>query len=385
MKTSRRASVYLAILVVVAAVTVLALAGVTLRRQIHTRARTGNEASAVRRLALSGAELSVHVADRHRDAFQELAEAGTLFSGLDATPGTINAVVTDADTDSAVTANTDRYRVVSEGAVGQARSRIGLTLERQDDDLTALLKSMNAQNYWPLDEVNLSTAEDAIGDQDGTYSAPAAAGADTHKHGNPAPRIDWITETIRVPHHASFEIGDGTLCFWVRFDAVPTSGGVMAAAVVKERSPTSAQPDLAVYLTDDSLNYKMDNNANNGATIRCSSSRITQGQWHFITIGWGDSGMELHVDGVERAEDDDATLDLDESGSRPANTQDWYFGIRNKPYSSYTQFWPTYGSVARVILFDRRLADEEIAALMAASSLPGPIELEPGSFARVVE
>jgi hypothetical protein len=380
----RRGSVYLAVVVVVSAVTALALTGVTLRRHLHERARLGADASAARRLAQSGSELLVEAVYRDNDAFRERAAAGTVYNGVTLAPGTVSISVTDADTGTAVTGATENFQVVSEAEAGRARSRLGFQLHTPDDDLTAAIKAIpEAVAYWPLDEVNQSQATERLADRHGTYQVLASAGGTTHDHGNPAPLIQWHTQFVRVPHHPVYELTNGTICLWARFDLKPTTSGIQMGVISKESNPYTGAMSLALYLERDHLVLSLNDAPNKGTSIRCSSSKITQGKWHFLTITFGDAGLELYVDGKREARDAGAEIDLNSMPGffgRPANTSAWRFGVRN-----VSSPMPVFGSVARVSVFSSRLSESQIRTLRDATSLAPGIVVRPGSFARVVD
>ncbi|MCC5822588.1 MAG: LamG domain-containing protein [Phycisphaerales bacterium] len=386
-RSGRRGSVYLAIIVVIAAVTMLVMTGVALRKQINERAQLAGQGSDASRLAVSAAELAIEHAYRDTDAFIARSFTGTIFSNLNLSAGAIAATVTDADTQGPVQDETERFRVVADARVGQARSRIGFEMDLPEDDLTRYVSVHNRiVAYWPLDEVNQTTAVDKINARNGVYGVQSAAGAMTHEHGNPAPRVQWVTEHIRVPHRSAFELANGTLCFWIRFDLKPTTSGIQMAAISKERSPLGSSVSLSSYLTDNHFYYTLEASSGIGRSIRFSSNRIVEGQWHFIALTWGSNGMELYLDGVRRADHSGTTVGLNGIFLiRPANTQDWYFGVRNIPWSTYDQSSPTFGSVARVMLFSAQLSGSTINELYEASSMPPGFRVIPGSFARVVD
>lgn len=381
---SQRGSVYVAVLAVVSAVTVLTLTGVSLRRALHERAAIGGQVSEARRLAQSGAELAIHSAHTDPAAFHSGTLDGVVLPRTTIGNGQLVVTVKDADTNVLPSAGTTNFRVVADAGVSEARSRLGFVLTKPVDEMTQAVTDLGAIAYWALDEVNSSVALDAIGGRNGIYQTPGSAGVDTHAHGNAAPRLDWMTEAVRVPHNAAYQTANGTVAFWVRFDLIPVSG-TQFGAVVKERSSANSSMDLAFWIDDSNLNYKLENSSNQGQTISCSISKITPGQWHFIAGTWGSTGMTLYLDGSlvassRKSHGLNAVL-----LTRFANAQDWYFGLRNQPYMSYSQYWPTYGSVARVSLYDRGLSESEVNRLYQASTMKGLIEVEDASFARVID
>ena len=387
-RSTRTGSVYLAVVVVVAAVTVLIMTGVALRKQINDRARIGSDGAQAVRLAVSAAELAAHDAVKS-ETFEERAATGTIFSNIALAGGRLAATVRDADTSGFPNDDTENFRIVADAVAGGARSRIAFTVETPTDEFTQwILSQPNAVAYWPLDEVNQTAAREVIAERDGVYSRAFVSGSQEHEHGAPAPYFAWYDQFARVPHRGAFELAAGTLTFWVRFDVKPSSSyaGVMGA-VSKERDANTSAAFLAVYLDDDDLCYRLNNQNNHGDTLKTSSSRITAEQWHHVAVTWGGHGMELYLDGVRRDHESGARLGLGRNymGLGPANTEDWYFGVRNIPYGSYSQGDPIVGSVARVALFSGRLSGENIELIMKTSTMPPGRQVLPGSFARVVD
>ncbi len=384
--SARPGSVYLAVLVVVSAVTALVLTGAALRKHLHERAAVGGDAGAVRRLAMSAAEMVVHAAATDEVEFRKHAESGMLFDNLALAPGSVSASIVDADTKTAATPATTKFRVVTTATVGDATSRLSVLLrDTPSNALSVLMSSMNPKPiaYWPLDEVKVSGGVDRIGGRNAVFNTPAAAGAYTHSHGGPVPRVVRQAEFVRVPHHDVFELANGTLCFWVRFDQKPT-GSSERGVIAKERIPQDTPMSLAVYLTSSRLRYTMNNSNNNGATIECSSSKITEGKWHFMAVTWGDLGMELYIDGTREAFGP-STMDLNESNGpvRPPNKYDWLFGARNG--AGNTPASPIQGSVARVSLFNVRLSQAQIRSIHQADAMPPGIRPVRGGYATVAD
>lgn len=391
MSRQRRGSVYLAVVATVSAVTVLTLTGVALRKSFNERARSGIHGQDAQRAARSAAELAIHGAIASEEVFVAQARsAGTLFSGLAIDSGTINATAVDADTGTIATGATTRYRVETEGVSGEARSRLAFTMRKQEPELTQLVRDLGAIAYWPLDEeTGTSVADDVIGTFDGTYTDPSRVGVVTHEHGNASPRYDWITRRTEIAHNAAFELSEGVIAFWVRWDTMPILGNQMAA-ISKELPSIRSSACFAVTLeSGGDLVVILDDQDENGGRLEVDNNEgvISIGQWHHIAVTWGDK-LRLFVDGVNVAENNRIKVGLQAASGKDeidGNSGPWMFGVRNKTVLFNTPAHPTFGSVARVALFDLNLGESAIRELYEASSMPGPLELEQGSFVRVVD
>jgi hypothetical protein len=385
--TTRRGSVYLAVLFVVLTVSVLTLTGVTLRRMMIERSDSGANAAAARRLALSGAELIVQQGKTNEASFMSAAVTGTMLPTLSLAPGTLRATVKDADTGSTPTSGTINFDIVADGRVGDARSRLGFSMENPDDELRLWIQSEpSALAYWPMDEENVTTAEEIINNFDGTYYKSSTAGVFQHVHKNRAPRMAWMDEFVTAPNRGAYQMPNGTLAFWVLFNTKPNTPNWDATAVSKANTSVKLgmETTLRVFLDRSDLKFSM-LTSSGGGTIAFSQSKIVQGQWHHVAVSWGSAGMVLYLDGKREANNTGVTLGLNGSivPLRAPNLFDWIFG--GYKGSSGTVYEPLYGSVARVALFTRQLTEDEIAAMMALDSRrPGP-RLKPETFARVVD
>lgn len=385
---SERGSVYLAVLGVVSAVTLFTLAGVALRKEINARARTSVSAQDARMAAQSGAELATHLAMESPAKFVALATAGKdLYSEFIFDQGTVAVGVADASTDAQATDSTEAFRVTADARQGSSRSRLAFTVRYVEDDLAKAVRAQDAVAYWPLDESSgSSVAAEKIAGFDGAYSNPSAVGKQAHPHGNPAPRNYWIDEYTRVPHDDAFELDKGTVVLWAKWDILPTV--VEAAVISKESDSFDSDADLSIYLDTSGnlvgrLRERVLLGGGSGGTAEANGV-IRAGNWHHIALSWG-SQLELWVDGVCVAKNTSVSIGLDSGGGVSRNERPWYFGVRNRSYYSYNPAYFTYGSVARVALFDRQLNEKEIVQLMEANSMRDKLEVQRGSFARVVD
>lgn len=383
-----RGSVYLAVLGVVSAVTLFTLAGVALRKEINARARASVSAQDARLAAQSGAELATHLALESPAKFVALATAGKeIYPEFSFDGGTLAVGVADASTDAAATATTESFRVTTDARQGSSRSRLAFTVQYVEDDLTKAVKALDAVAYWPLDEqTGSTTASDRIAGYDGAYSKASAVGKQTHTHGNAAPRNYWVDEYTRVPHDDAFELEQGTIVLWAKWDILPSL--VDAAVVSKENESYDSDADLAIYLdTSGNLVGRLRERAllggGTGGTVEANGV-ITAGTWHHIALSWGDK-LELWVDGVCVAKNTSVKIGLSPGNGVSANERPWYFGVRNRSYLGYNPAYFTYGSVARVALFDDALNQSEVEQLMKSSSMRDKLEVQRGSFARVVD
>jgi hypothetical protein len=386
----QRGSVYLAVIGVVSAVTLFTLAGVALRKEINARARASVSAQDARLAAQSGAELATHLALESPAKFVALATAGKeIYPEFSFDGGTLAVGVADESTDAVATAATEAFRVTADARQGSSRSRLAFTVQYVEDDLTKAVKELGAVAYWPLDEVTgSSTATERIAGYDGAYSNTSAVGRQSHPHGNVAPRNYWIDEYTRVPHDPAFELEEGTIALWAKWDILPTV--VEAAVVSKESDSFDSDADLSIYLdTAGNLVGRLRERAllggGSGGTVEANGV-ITAGTWHHIAFSWGKGNkLELWVDGVCVAKTNSIKVGLSAGNGVSANQRPWYFGVRNRSYYSYNPAYFTYGSVARVALFNAALKQSEVEELMKSSSMRDKLEVERGSFARVVD
>lgn len=381
----RRGSVYLAVLGTVSVVTILTLAGVALRKNINERARMGIDTGEARILAESAAELTLQGAMEYESVFRSRAATGTVFSSLPLGSGSISATAVDLDTGTTPVSRTSRYGITTEATAGSSRSRLSFQIRVPDSEYLALAKEYGAIAYWPLNEYSgITDAEDMIGGHDGTYGSSSPAGSTTHDDGDPTPQFTYGSHRVRVPHHSDFLLNKGTIAFWVRWDYRPALGAD-AAAVSKEFETKNNRSYFVVYLEGDGdLVVLLNNDYDEGGGLKVSG-RISTGRWYHLAVSW-DNELSLYIDGVYIGKHPGVNIGFDAGHGVDANTADWMFGARNTSFSIFgAPQHPTGGSVARVALFDSDLKDKEIQTLYEADSAPHGFELEPESFARVVD
>jgi len=383
MTQARRGSVYLAVVATVTVVTVLSLTGIALRKDLNQRARVGAASSAAHQLARSAAELAIHRAYDEPDLFIEQAATGSVFSGISLGNGSMSASAADAETDKQPIANTDRFDIIADAVVGQARSRLAFRLSEKEDDLTTFARTLGAIAHWPLDEpVNSTVAEDVIGSFHGTFNDVREPGQRTHVHGNGAPEIEHVFDRIIVPHDPAFSLESGTLTFWMYLDSA--SLGVTSGLIDKSHPTWDSSAYLLVYAVSGTrLVARLDDSRGQGGTVE-STGVISQARWHHVAVSWNDE-LKLYINGVMVDNDSGNKLGFAADSQVGANTRDWTFGALNVWNSGSTPAHPTGGSVARVTLFDSDLSDVQVGDLFKADSVPGPIILEQGSFTRVVD
>lgn len=374
----RRGSIYLVVLVVVAAVTTMVLVGTSLRRTSAEQYRAMDDRTRVRHAARSATETALaYMSDE--DTFLASAKAGKSYSET-VGKSTITVRAIDKDTRGLATDSTSTLLVTASAETDDARSLISFDVPVPVSYIK-MLGDKGASSYLALDEAKeASVAVDQIGKVNGTYLKPSNVGKIEFPDGEFAPEIGNDNENVEIPHDSSFETTEGTIVIWALI--YDMSKPEQQTLFSKETS-RSGDFEIACYVSNRSLHLRI--NSQNSFLDRNYSIDISSKddkQWHQFVYSFGKGGTRIYVDGVRVEHDSFYAIGFHYSylGYSETNTYPWYLGARRR---NGTPSDPIMGSVARFAFFPVQLADSEIVELMDAQ-IPSfePVE---GSFVRVVE
>jgi len=362
---TRHGSIYVVVLVTIASVAMMVLAGIALRR-------TDQHASYLHADALHaerGAESGIAYTDlvvRDHDAFMKSAPGGSILDGVALGDASVSVSVLDDDSGGAVGASTDRMVSVSRAEAGGARSIVSRSYE-YTSAYHRLALEYGAVAYWPLDE---STGEDHADELvqrlEAPFPDPDQAGVFTHGHGNAAPEFSNESEIVVAPHDDAYAVSALTVTLWVR-----SEGGAGVQGVIAKESPSvDDAPQHAMYFEDGHLHHRLTiHNANYYKELVADRSLFEDRGWHFVAVTIGtEDRMRLYVDG--QLVDSNPSGHLGLTFSQFTNRFPWTIGGRRDDAGGAGFLDDNLdGSVARVAVFGDELDEDQIDALMNASSL----------------
>jgi len=375
---SRRGSIYVVVLVTIASVSMMVLAGVALRRGNLDASYLHAQAIHAQRGAESGiAMMNQRILDH--DAFIKEAADGVLLSNAKIGDTRVDVAVSDEDTGAAIRPSTDLVLAVSDASMGDARSVMARSYE-YTSEYHRLAVEYGAVAYWALDEATGEThADESIQRLEAPYPDPDNAGTVVHEHDNHAPRFPTESDILESPHAQAYEVESLSIALWVRF----ANGSVVQGVFAKESASFGLEPHHAMYFYNGDLVHQITLYSKfSFVAVAADKSHFDDNDWHFVVVSSGkDKRLRLFVDGDLVDRSTSGWLGLTNGGA--ANTHPWTIGGRRDDAGK-----PGYlddnldGSVARIAVFDTELTEDQIEELESASSERDRFSPLPGSWTR---
>ncbi len=198
--------------------------------------------------------------------------------------------------------------------------------------------------HWKLDETEGNTANDSIGDNDGTL------------HGNPAwqptegmvggaLQLDGVDDYVSTPFILDPAVGSFSVLAWIK-------GGAPGQMIISQKDGTGS--GAAWLWVDSSYGRLITRLMHPPFDPLVSESVITDGQWHHVGLVYDFDGLHrsLYVDGAEAARDTNPVAGVYSNGGL-------YFGA-SKMLDAASFFT---GLIDDVRIYDRALSAEEVAEL----------------------
>jgi hypothetical protein len=204
---------------------------------------------------------------------------------------------------------------------------------------------------WKMnDNANNTTVVDSSGNgNDGTAQQNTSV---LHTNGkiNGALTFDGTTDYVDC---GDIDIGTGprTFAAWVRADS--TSG--VTAIIGKDTGSATTEAGW-LYQSSSNILWKLRNPA--GSSIRMFTTTLTTGGWHFLVATYDTTDMHVYFDGVL----DDGPLLGTVPDSVPDNSIPLQIGARGNGAYKFN------GTIDNVMIFNKALTPEEIAALYNAGN-----------------
>lgn len=376
----RRGSIYLVVLVVVAAVTTMVLVGTSLRRTSAEQYRAMDDRTRVRQAARSATETALaYMSDE--DTFLASAKAGKSYSKT-VGKSTITVRAVDKDTRGLATDSTSTLLVTASAETDEARSLISFDADVPESYLQKII-AKGATSYWPLDEESDSASPiDQISRINGTYYTPSNAGSIKFLDDGRAPKIRTIDDRVEFPHDASFEVSNGTILFWAKLKDMSEP---QAQALFSKEDNDTVDFDVAMYIQNSSLHLSI--NSKYSFLDRDYAYNISSKndkEWHHFAYSFGSRGTRIYVDGERVVRDSTYSIGFSYSflGYAERNNERWWLGARRNESDPSA---PLDGYIARFVFIPTQLADEEIGELMDAQLSEMKLLPVEGSFTRVIE
>lgn len=382
-KNQRRGSIYLVTFVTVAAITSMALIGMSLRQTARTKTVLITDMSIDSESIFSSAEFAIETIASDMDWVKN-AKSGTVFASQQIGNYQVGATVLDAITLKIPGDTTTNYRITmsTDYASAHQSARFDCTVGKV---YLPLLSSLGADEYWALDESKgASKAVDAISNLHGSFIDPSIVGGSVFNSGLSTPFFKINNDEVQIPYSRNFQLPAGTLSFWVKLNG---SDGFRWYGIAGMIYQSGGQPTLSIgvfrgsvlfYIDDDGV-YSWDHFT---ATAR---DLITKDTWHHVAVSWGARGQTIAIDGVLQASeklniDGIGTASVSKGGNQPLMLGAGY------AITGFTQTKVGFdGSVARVSLFPTQLTIDQIALLAATDPDAQQVTIIDDSWERIFD
>jgi hypothetical protein len=208
-------------------------------------------------------------------------------------------------------------------------------------------------SWWPLDELaGATTAIDIGWGNDGPYTGTTSIVGKVSR----ARRFNGQSDFIRVPDHASLDMGTGDFSIdcWVRTPVGGTPG--VQVIVEKRENPTRG---WSLYLFNGNPGFQLADGA--GFSNYGTTTNVADGNWHFVAASVdrnNPTGLIIYVDGVPNTFNPTA-----HSGS-VSNASALWIGSREPAFGQIL----FNGDIDEVELFRRALTQADVDSIYEAGS-----------------
>ena len=163
--------------------------------------------------------------------------------------------------------------------------------------------------------------------------------------------------TPHVPDSAAFDLDSGTVSFWVNPDDTTSNSGLVSRDALNQNT----NGHFTVELVFDQVQFRLQELVGESPEIR-STAKVRAGEWNHVAVTWTNGAMALFVHGVR-------DVWLAKGWSIAGNDNPMAVGYssgRSSDGSHLDGINFFSGGIDEVTIWDRVLADDEIAALAVA-------------------
>ncbi len=382
--SSRRGSIYLITLITVVAIVSMVLIGVSLRSSGNTRSALIEEMAKGGNGVLDASEYAIKVIESD-PLWRLAAQSGKVFEKMAVGDMSYSATVVDGGTGTKPVYTTSTYRVIATAEKSTAKSSASIEILATEMDYAAYLRTMGAVHYWALDESsNPPQAIDQIGLYHGSYLKPSVAGAGYNDEAGLVPVLADDNDYVSVPWGESFEIENGTIAMWVKCTGASKWSNYSFLGMDYKLNGVPAINmaiwgyGIKVYINDEG-EYRW------SSALSTPLDTIAPNTWHHVAMIWGDKGLAIYIDGVERASKGSNTNGLKSAKAGDGGEQPLHIGAGYNTSVPSTPEDGFDGSVAHVAIFDVQLNPAQIAELAAIKPDKLNLSLVEDSWVRVFE
>lgn len=369
--TTRPGTAYVMTLTVCAVAATTAVSGLALRAASADRGQRVGDLASARLLAQSGIEATLQRIEDDPDwrtTFgSQLLDTGRIDAG-----GFQVAVLDPVDNDL-TDDDTEGYRVVSRGTLGNAMATLQVDTVPISTSSRERILAANPVRFWPLDETSGYTANDLTGTNDAAHADPSALNRLFGPDGGPAPLLASNSSFAWDFHSNDLLLHAGTVMCWVYCQGNITGDQTIFA----KTNNGGGEGEFVISLMGKQNTITATITGQGGATRTTWITKLDDATWTHVAVSFGPDGIQTTIDGVQTA----STVDCTSNWGSPGNHDPLYIGVAPAPLFTTTD--PLNGSIRDLVIFDRQLNASEVADLI--STKPTGFAIDPDTWAWVID
>lgn len=287
----RRGTIYVFVMLTSAIVASLAIGGAVARRSMADRMHDASDAARARQTARSVFELALNTLTDD-DGDWVYTDARNVLADVILNRSFATAYFADKTTHFKLTTAelpASGAYLIAEAYTGNARVRLACEVTDTGPDLHARALSLGPIRYYPLNEgsgsIGMSESTATLG---GVYSDSNISGRTTGPEDGNAPWFSDNNDNAGSAAGANFDIGNGTITFWVN----PGADRWDRVIAMKAGYFSQGNGDVVFLIDDDRIAVYHEISGPDSYLV---GDNLPENTWSFVTYSFGQSGAKLRV------------------------------------------------------------------------------------------
>ncbi|MFV1965127.1 MAG: DUF4347 domain-containing protein [Pirellulaceae bacterium] len=163
-------------------------------------------------------------------------------------------------------------------------------------DYTTEVSNLSPVSYWRLGETSGTAAADqGTAANDGTYVGPGlgVSGAISNDNDTAADFTRANNDYVEIAHDDAYLLDNGSVQLWFNADDLTQNQALFS----KDSSGYDTGGHLNLMLQSNGQLYLRLQSASGDQKLYSAAGSVSAGQWHHVVVTFGDSGMQLFLDG----------------------------------------------------------------------------------------
>lgn len=381
-RATRRAGVYVLVLIITSVVTGMALLGLSIATTHHVEGQRVADSATARQLAASAVEMGVHEMV-NSPGWRTARPHGQWLSNIDLGHGAVSVAVEGIGGGAYAPYASDPVQITGYGSHGDSRSLIRAQVALHGDDTYEHVRELyrhGVLGYWPLtglEQADYETEHFAGNVAAADWSSDAVRpGMAAGLGASTAPWFTGVVGSFRIPSHSSYT---ATRAVSVWFWPETTSG--LKGIVTRDASGRGLGGRWELAVNNGQLESLFDTSVR---TVTLRGGTVRARQWNHAVFTFDGSQMRLYLNG--QRVDSWSSLLLATELATILPTENIRVGVcRRTSLATSAGTNPLAGAVCELALISTDLSDDEALALYQSYAQPAEYVVLTDSWERVVE